>query len=1018
MNKKDIPSWDDTEEVAPSWDDTQDVSEDIFSLKEEIDPNDPSQLEASGRGAVQGATLGMADELGAAALAPIEMLRQKISELIPGSMENVDEQLRKQGFKGLDENELTDIYKNLRDTTRESNKAAQEANPWTYGAADVVGGIAPGLLSGGGTAAASILKTGGKEAMKQASKIGAKYGAASGYGYGEGETIGEDIIDTATGGVVGAGLGAALPLAIKGAKIGAGKLKKGAQDLLETIVPESEAIKAGYKYGKQGKKVAQEVIDEDLKSISKKILKNIEADKKANKLKEVKEKLDALGLKVNTKKAVDEAIEDLRKLTKGDVLDLQNKDLLPKLRKLTGHDIQGEKMAAQAQKQAIKKQLESEGLVDQAIIKGEKNLAKEQIKTGDSLDTITDINRSMDSLDMPLQTKEGVIAGAKGKFKGPDGEDYVKTAISDATPYQPEISKLVDHLGRPIIKTVDKGSGRISAMVGNIENKMKLDLENMTISEVESLRKQLNLATKLAKAQGAADDPIMQRAQQLAGDLKTLTDDVIEKSGKTELIDKRARFSDIFSAEEMLGLDKRLSARKDINKELMSTKLGGKLGFEQGFKTRQEGELAQNLLGKKVVTPEMRQQLDLIKKLNQISGRESQENISRAGLYKMAVGDVPNLIGRGVRGAGNIIKPVTSPVKNTVELLNTMTSQQVQKLGTKLSSSQNNGSKFLGQKLLDAVSQGGDAQAQAIWSLSQSPAFRALIKREVPNMEDEMMNTIEAISPIASAEAADTPYQPTSDRVSNLIRREGSEEFVYKDQIGHDTIGIGHKITPKEKKSGLINGISYKEGLSQEDIMNILSSDLKSHDEDAVKVMNNFNIDQDVLSEDQLDAIKDMVYQLGYGSSMKFKNTMKYIAEGDYEKAASNAAKSKWNKQTPRRVKDFQDRIIKKKESSMDINSVIQGYADQDIPQPEVTTEAPTAEDIEDVNKHIDRVNQQQSSGDGVPVDQIEGLMGKIDALNLSDMDKSEIEDEAINMSGFSDGARLKELLAKIANLR
>lgn len=45
----------------------------------------------------------------------------------------------------------------------------------------------------------------------------------------------------------------------------------------------------------------------------------------------------------------------------------------------------------------------------------------------------------------------------------------------------------------------------------------------------------------------------------------------------------------------------------------------------------------------------MRQQLELLRKLNQISGRESQENISRAGIYKMAVGDLPNVAGRAVK---------------------------------------------------------------------------------------------------------------------------------------------------------------------------------------------------------------------------------------------------------------------------------------------------------------------------------------------------------------------------------
>jgi len=1030
-------------------------TEDTFSLKEELNPNSPSQLESLGRGVAQGATLGFGEELGAAALTPIEILRQKIAKLIPDSPENIDEQLRQKGFKGLDETGIKDTYKELRDISRKEDKLAQEANPLTYMGADIAGGILPGLLSGGGTAAAGVLKSGSKEAMKQAAKLGAKYGAVSGLGYGEGETIGEDIVDTATGTVLGGTLGAALPLAVKGAKEGVSGLKKGTQSILKSL-PGAETATASYKYGAQGKKVAQEVLDEDLVTISKKILKNIQSDKKANNLKQVKEKLDALGYVVDTKKSVNNAIEDLKKLTKEDVLDLQNKELLPKLRQLAGQDVQGDKLAATAQKQALKKQIESQGKVDQAIIKGEKQLAKRSMESGDPLETIRDVERSLDTLEIPMQTQEGVIAGTKGKFKSPQGEEYVESVLSDATPYQPEMSKIVDNAGRPIIKTVDKGTGRVSALVGNVEDKLSLNLEKMSISEVESLRKQLNLATKLAKAQGASDDPIIQRAQKLAGELKELTDDVVAKSGQEDLINKRARFSDIFSAEEMLGINKRLSVRKDINQELAANKIGGKLGFEQGFKTRQEGDLAKKLLGEKVVTPEMKQQLDLVKKLNQISGREtSGDNISRVGIFGKIVSDVPNIAGRVVKKASDLTRPITSPVKNTIELLNTMTGEQVQAFGAKLSASDKKGSQLIGQQLMNAATQEGPTKSQAIWALSQSPAFRELVKREVPNMEDEMMDALETTNPISSAEAVDSPYVPeqelsrspasVEDRLSNIKQKEGyagsgflkkvtplgnktertkknsriegsSDYGLYYDSEGYLTAGYGHKIKSDEDPQDFIN-------LSEEQASELLSKDIPIHDKDASKVLAKFGIPESDLSETQLDGVKDMVYQLGMTTVLDFKNTFRLIKEGKFEEAAKNAAKSKWNKQTPERVKDFQDKIVQEKTGrelagSVDLDSLLQGYAEQEPEQPELITDAPDQEDIDDVNNAIDRVNTQQSSGDYTPVDQIEDLMGKIDALKLSDMDKNEIENEAINMSGFSDGARVKELLAKIANLR
>jgi RIO-like serine/threonine protein kinase len=74
-------------------------------------------------------------------------------------------------------------------------------------------------------------------------------------------------------------------------------------------------------------------------------------------------------------------------------------------------------------------------------------------------------------------------------------------------------------------------------------------------------------------------------------------------------------------------------------------------------------------------------------------------------------------------------------------------------------------------------------------------------------------------------------------------------------------------------------------------------------------------------------------------------------------------------------------------------------------------------EKVKEAEKEIDRVNQLQSSGDSVPMPQLESLLQKIDSLKASQADKDMLENEAVQMQSFSDGERLKELLRKIQGI-
>lgn len=144
----------------------------------------PGQLESAARGAAQGVTFGLSDE-------------------IVGGVEGA------YGALTGDES-FSDAYTRSRDESRAANEAAREENPWTYGASE----IGSGALTGGWGAARAV---GAKGASSLAARLGrgaaagAGAGGTAGAGYSEAETPGGVLKDAATGAGVGGVAGAAAP---------------------------------------------------------------------------------------------------------------------------------------------------------------------------------------------------------------------------------------------------------------------------------------------------------------------------------------------------------------------------------------------------------------------------------------------------------------------------------------------------------------------------------------------------------------------------------------------------------------------------------------------------------------------------------------------------------------------------------------------------------------------------------------------------------------------------------------
>lgn len=127
----------------------------------------PSVPESIVRGGIQGLTSGWGEEIGAG-----------IEHLLTGR-----------------------DYKQSRDEARAANAAAKEANPVSYGAADVGGGVAQMFIPG--------LNVAGKAGAVGRIATGAALGALGGAGYSEGQTAQDVAGDALAGGAGGAILGTA-----------------------------------------------------------------------------------------------------------------------------------------------------------------------------------------------------------------------------------------------------------------------------------------------------------------------------------------------------------------------------------------------------------------------------------------------------------------------------------------------------------------------------------------------------------------------------------------------------------------------------------------------------------------------------------------------------------------------------------------------------------------------------------------------------------------------------------------
>lgn len=215
-------------------------------IREPIEESNNSLLTTAddfSRGVIGGLTFGFGDEIAGGLEAGADLLT---------------------GSTSLDK--LKEAYQKHRDESRTLYKQAEERSPIASTIGNITGGIAPALLTMGGSSA--VQGAGALARIAAGAKAGLASGAVSGLGTSEADSIGGDIENTAKGAAYGALAGGALTTAVEGVK-GLGRNLKGVgkfiadTDLVQTpLEGRTEGLKNRDLITRSGKKAANEILDD------------------------------------------------------------------------------------------------------------------------------------------------------------------------------------------------------------------------------------------------------------------------------------------------------------------------------------------------------------------------------------------------------------------------------------------------------------------------------------------------------------------------------------------------------------------------------------------------------------------------------------------------------------------------------------------------------------------------------------------------------------------------------------
>ena len=127
--------------------------------------------------------------------------------------------------------------------------------------------------------------------------------------------------------------------------------------------------------------------------------------------------------------------------------------------------------------------------------------------------------------------------------------------------------------------------------------------------------------------------------------------------------------------------------------------------------------------------------------------------------------------------------------------------------------------------------------------------------------------------------------------IDSIKEHEGYVGIVYKDSLGIDTIGYGFAIKDLELDRDICDIILERKLHNLEDSVNLKFSWFM------------------YMPQEIKNVVLEMCYQLGVNGFSKFKKTISFLQDRQFEEASVEMLDSLWAKQTPNRAKELSDRV-------------------------------------------------------------------------------------------------------------
>lgn len=752
---------------------------------------EPSKLDSLAAGAASGITLNNNDEIGAGLETAMDLGHEVLNKLglsKSKSPRQVNKELAAEGVKGdVGPQSILDVYRQARDENRVRDQILMDANPKSYIAGNILGGIATAPLMPG----ASIAKgaTVAQKALTGA-QTGAQVGAIAGLGNSEADITKGDlsgaIDDTAKGAAHGTLLGAAIPLSVEGVKAG-GKA-------VSSLIPDN--WKTAYKFGKKGVKVDDALYEQTKNNLDRKSMEIVdpimdEVNKnqaaKAQQIAKIDDEINQLNLATERAKEVSIAkqnannAKELNKINRGVVEIAKNvqkkvQDVKTSLGKeyneidelieATGvfpenREIIGEMV------ESLKNSNLKDSLINSQLNKYQAFLDKKDMQSYRNLKAALNKDMNSSNLEISRPAKQAYMK-LRDQYTQDlinEGQDVLAARLGNTNKRWNAVKQIEDNFLDDIY--ANSATGQVHASnktINTIQNSLEKNPKG--IAETEELAALLktadskagnqivhemqDIATQQAQIKNAEPlvlpqgrNPDLERLQGLMEQAKALKPDSIKGLGDIPTSNPEVTQNSI------INLIKEFGARnvgKDIKTDRIVQFLNEKLGPEQTQKIMKEiPDLAETIqmfssTGKEMGATDIASRVGVAQALNK----------NAVGLSNIAGRVAGSLPARAVKGTTKALtKPITVDtavkagavtqqriLKDGSNALNDASDEQIDSLNSRLEMEGPEGQEY--SRVLQSIKgTKGVSRIAKIHSLMQQPKFRELLKK-VNGGEDEI----------------------------------------------------------------------------------------------------------------------------------------------------------------------------------------------------------------------------------------------------------------------------------------